>query len=206
MRDARELQSVDVGKLAGSRENAKRFLRSVIPQHSHSFSVPPAQPPNPARSDTVDTPRSGSAIAQGGEEMLSETLMRHHARTSVGGPVSGVPHRPSLVDSVGTASGTQYSGSSSVRTTAQSIPDEKPVASGNGISVTISLAEPVLFLLGFEQDAESRNTAMLRGSLHLRVNKSAKIKAVTLKFKGRGTTKWPEGTNVYIHILHPRGF
>merc|ERR1711939_506973 len=37
------------------------------------------------------------------------------------------------------------------------------------------------------------NTAMLRGSLHLRVAKSAKIKAVNLRFKGKAVTKWPEG-------------
>lgn len=34
---------------------------------------------------------------------------------------------------------------------------------------------------------------MLRGSLHLRVTKPAKIKALTLKFRGKAVTKWPEG-------------
>jgi len=72
--------------------------------------------------------------------------------------------------------------------------DEKPLASGNGVSMAIHLAEPVLFVQGFENTENSPgNTAMLRGSLHLRVQKSAKIKAVTLRFKGRATTKWPEG-------------
>lgn len=203
-------RSVKVGKLAGSRENAKRFLRSVIAPHSSL--VPVAQLPSPARADTPDTSSLGSGSGQGGEEMLSETLMRNHDRTLIGGPVSGVLHRPPLVDSVRTASGTPMSsasnvrtasgtpiaGTSSVRATAQSITEEKPLAAANGISVAISLAEPILFLRGFEQDTDSRNTAMLRGSLHLRVIKSAKIKAVTLKFKGRGNTKWPEGTDVRI--------
>jgi hypothetical protein len=71
---------------------------------------------------------------------------------------------------------------------------EKPIASGNGVSVGIHLAEPVLFLQGFEShDQSPGNTAMLRGGLHLRVTKGAKIKGVTLKFKGTAVTKWPEG-------------
>lgn len=72
--------------------------------------------------------------------------------------------------------------------------EERPVATGNGVSVGIHLAEPVLFLQGFDNnDNRPGNTAMLRGSLHIRVHKSAKIKAVTLKFKGIASTKWPEG-------------
>ncbi|THW46827.1 hypothetical protein D6D22_02900 [Aureobasidium pullulans] len=73
-------------------------------------------------------------------------------------------------------------------------PTAKSLVSGSGVSVSINLAEPALFLQGFEQnDMAGGNTAMLRGTLHLRVTKAAKIKAVTLKFKGRATTKWPEG-------------
>ncbi len=72
--------------------------------------------------------------------------------------------------------------------------DEKPLASGNGITLSVALAEPMLFLQGFEpRDMASGNTAMLRGRLHLRVTKSAKLKAITLKFKGTATTRWPEG-------------
>ena len=107
--------------------------------------------------------------------------------------MSGVAYRPGLVESVRTASGraaTKSISTSVVRT----IPEEKPLASGNGINVGISLAEPVLFLQGFEQtETSERSTAMLRGSLHLRVSKPAKIKAITLKFRGKATTKWPEG-------------
>lgn len=74
------------------------------------------------------------------------------------------------------------------------IRDEKPVASGNGVSVSISLAEPVLFLQGFDQNELSqRNTTMLRGSLHLKVTKPSKIKAISLNFKGKAETEWPEG-------------
>lgn len=119
--------------------------------------------------------------------------MRTDSRDMVGGPVSGVVYRPGLVESVRTASG--RSAAKSVSTSVvRTIPEEKPLASGNGINVSISLAEPVLFLQGFEQSETSeRSTAMLRGSLHLRVSKPSKVKAITLKFRGKATTKWPEG-------------
>lgn len=68
------------------------------------------------------------------------------------------------------------------------------MASGGGVSVNIALTEPVLFLRGFEQsDTAERNTAMLRGSLVLKIAKPAKFKAITLKFRGKTVTKWPEG-------------
>jgi hypothetical protein len=76
----------------------------------------------------------------------------------------------------------------------KAVPDVKPLASGNGINVVINLTEPILFLQGFEQtETSERSTAMLRGTLQLRVTKPTKIKAINLKFRGRATTKWPEG-------------
>jgi hypothetical protein len=76
----------------------------------------------------------------------------------------------------------------------RSLQEDKPLASGNGINVGISLTEPVLFLQGFEHaDTSDRSTAMLRGTLNLRVTKATKIKAISLKFRGKSTTKWPEG-------------
>jgi hypothetical protein len=72
--------------------------------------------------------------------------------------------------------------------------EEKPLVSANGIDVRISLIEPLLFLQGFEQRHMSeRITTVLRGALHLRVTKPAKIKAVTLTFHGDTVTKWPKG-------------
>ncbi|KAF2396876.1 hypothetical protein EJ06DRAFT_461710, partial [Trichodelitschia bisporula] len=73
--------------------------------------------------------------------------------------------------------------------------DDRPVASANGICVSIALAEPFLFFQGFEQGdhAAARSTAMLRGRMILRITKPTKIKAVTLRFRGRAVTKWPEG-------------
>ena len=72
--------------------------------------------------------------------------------------------------------------------------DEKPVASGNGVSVSIALAEPVLFLQGFDaNDPSTHTTTMLRGSLLLRVQKQAKLKSISLNFRGKSETEWPEG-------------
>jgi hypothetical protein len=86
----------------------------------------------------------------------------------------------------------------------KTVPEEKPIASGNGINVGIQLTEPVLYLQGFEQSEHSeRSTAMLRGTLQLRITKPAKIKAITLKFRGKATTKWPEGNSpVCKRLLH----
>jgi len=65
--------------------------------------------------------------------------------------------------------------------------------------MTIQLAEPMLFLQGFDQsDHSDRTPAMLRGSLLLRISKPTKIKAVSLTFRGRARTEWPEGMTTLI--------
>lgn len=114
------------------------------------------------------------------------------------GQMSGT-HRPRIAEdlrSFSSGSGNSVTGNT---LTPPTIGDEKPVASGNGLAVSIALTEPVLFLQGFDrQDISVRNTTMLRGSLHLRVSKSAKIKAITLKFRGRAVTEWPEGRRLGI--------
>lgn len=196
-------------KLAVTRENAKRFLRSVI-AHPNTSSDPtqPSQPNTKRRSwsPVKPTPARDSAVGEG------ETgNMRSHIRGSISGPVNQHLHRPRLGSDARNSS--TQSGQSDYSVSSNGIPsrldsaigdnnvipamdfqDEKPIASGNGVSMAIHLAEPVLFLQGFDNaDSSSGNTAMLRGSLHLRVQKSAKIKAVNLKFKGKAVTKWPEG-------------
>merc|ERR1712000_203987 len=74
----------------------------------------------------------------------------------------------------------------------------KPVASGSGVACSILLAEPNIFLNGFDHDGQSRGTgqtgtALLRGKLQLNVSKNVKIKAIQLKLVGRARTEWPEG-------------
>ncbi|KAL6859554.1 hypothetical protein J3F83DRAFT_763324 [Trichoderma novae-zelandiae] len=74
----------------------------------------------------------------------------------------------------------------------------KPVATGSGVSCSILLAEPNVFLSGFDHNGhehrESRaGTALLRGKMQLTISKNVKIKAVQLKLVGRARTEWPEG-------------
>jgi hypothetical protein len=74
------------------------------------------------------------------------------------------------------------------------IRNEKVIAAGNGITVSIALTEPVLYLPGFDHnDPSTSRTAMLRGGLRLKVTKPAKIKRISLSFRGILQTEWPEG-------------
>lgn len=59
--------------------------------------------------------------------------------------------------------------------------------------MTIQLAEPMLFLQGMDHNEYSQIPAMLRGTLLLRVAKPTKIKSISLTFRGRARTDWPEG-------------
>ncbi|KAK0736392.1 hypothetical protein B0T21DRAFT_179122 [Apiosordaria backusii] len=76
---------------------------------------------------------------------------------------------------------------------------QKPVASGSGLTCSILLAEPNVFLTGFDHDNHSRrqgqqeSSALLRGKLQLNVSKNVKLKSVTLKLVGKARTEWPEG-------------
>ena len=111
--------------------------------------------------------------------------------------------RPTLEPSRGLAA---RSNVSTTPTRANSFEAEKPVASGNGVAVSIILAEPNIFLNGLDHDGTTRDStssssALLRGKLQLNVTKSAKIKAVTLKFTGKAKTEWPEGMTTYWGIF-----
>lgn len=171
--------------LARSRENAKRLLRLDFSQNNST--APALQtvvlPPQPV-ADLVPPSSLDEMVGDRGRES---------GNTGVGGPISGMLHRPSLAEDVRRAS--IHSNHSDASTTGSSpIADEKPIASGNGVAISIMLAEPVLFLQGFDQnDTTSRNTTMLRGSMHLKITKQAKIKAISLNFKGKSETEWPEG-------------
>lgn len=74
----------------------------------------------------------------------------------------------------------------------------KPIASDSEMSCHILLAEPCIFLIGFDHDGHSEHddlspAALLRGKLQLNVFKNVKIKSVTLKLVGKARTEWPEG-------------
>nr|OQO23491.1 hypothetical protein B0A51_08931 [Rachicladosporium sp. CCFEE 5018] len=191
--------------LAVSRESAKRFLRSVIQPPTGDTQQKKAN-----RRSWSPGKRKGSVPSVAGGDAAA---MRAGIRSSINGPASTI-QRPRLnSDNRSTAWGvstrtarSDRSGAVSPRSGStngipgndtipgMSLDEEKPIASGNGVSVGITLAEPVLFLQGFDNNESAPgNTALLRGSLHVRVAKAAKIKAITLRFKGKSMTKWPEG-------------
>ncbi|CAK7214913.1 hypothetical protein SCUCBS95973_002298 [Sporothrix curviconia] len=76
---------------------------------------------------------------------------------------------------------------------------EKPLAAGGGMSFQIELAEPHIFLYGFDHNSRSEGTtrtagtAIVRGKLRLNVTKNVKIRGVTVKLNGKARTEWPEG-------------
>ena len=84
-----------------------------------------------------------------------------------------------------------------VNVEARPVKETKSLMSGNGISCYFELAEPVVYLTGFDKDnrgiVPQNTSAILRGKLILDVQKSVKIKAVTVRFYGKSRTDWPEG-------------
>jgi hypothetical protein len=215
---SRKTISIIFGKLAGPKESTKRFFKSVIRTKAvESPSEPLAQtpvvsPPPPQSPSVIESPRPrlkrpfswapGSTelsrmrvsllVRRESKRRSATAVMDPTLRHSIASPIGGVLAPPIAMNEE-----TRHSSPTmqSFPNVGQKIPDEKPVASGNGVSVSIALAEPCLFLQGFEQGdfQANRSTAMLRGGLHLRFSKATKIKSVTLKFKGVATTKWPEG-------------
>lgn len=73
------------------------------------------------------------------------------------------------------------------------IPQNEIINSGS-TSLSIILAEPVLFLRGLTiRESAERLPSLLRGTLVVRVTKPSKIKTISLTFKGTARTEWPEG-------------
>ncbi|KAF2762805.1 hypothetical protein EJ05DRAFT_471765 [Pseudovirgaria hyperparasitica] len=199
-----------VEKLASSRQSAKRFLRSFVSNSNNSNNNSQQDQENleSRRASLQITPQSSASSRSESRRSSHSSAtqssgMRSNRSSVVGGGGGGggvapalTPRPPLLVTTSSRAAShvrNRMSKSMSASVTRLAT-DEKPLASGNGVSIAIHLTEPVLFLQGFDQNEHSeRSTAMLRGSLHLHVTKPTKIKTVTLNFAGRALTKWPEG-------------
>ncbi|KAH0547608.1 hypothetical protein FGG08_000333 [Glutinoglossum americanum] len=201
-------------KKLASKENAKRFLRSFTlspasPSTPAAPASPPAQPTDPGviqSSPSVPPRHHGMSLDPGGastppqrQSLSTNTLAndgtsrRHLSSTST--LVSGGGSQPSSRNASRAASPSPAN-RTEICEDVQPPPltNEKPIASANSLSVSISLAEPMLFLHGFEpNDINDRAPAMLRGSMILRVTKSTKIKSIYLHFTGKSRTEWPEG-------------
>ena len=110
-----------------------------------------------------------------------------------------LPHSPIISSNVNTNRNSMLSLRSAKNIINSSITEvPKPVASGGGLSCSILLAEPNVFLTGFDHDGHTRqeshnSSALLRGKLQLDVSKNVKIRSVTLKLTGKARTEWPEG-------------
>ncbi|CAN6672987.1 hypothetical protein TRVA0_047S00848 [Trichomonascus vanleenenianus] len=60
--------------------------------------------------------------------------------------------------------------------------------------LSLNLTESHIFLLGLTRnEMYEQESAILRGSLVLRVLKPTKVKSIMLRFKGTAKTEWPEG-------------
>lgn len=175
-----------VADLAFAREHAKKFFRLSIPQ-------PPTQPVT--LHPVEDNQRSRRGSVQSEDMVFPERGRRSPERRERGSTVTASGNgllRPQEANlrRASVSSNSQPD----PPLTVPNFADEKPVANANGVAVIISLAEPVLFLQGYDaNDPSTHNTTMLRGSLLLRVTKQAKLKSISLNFRGKSETEWPEG-------------
>ena len=183
-------------ELAEAEKRGQRFLGRISP----SSIVPQVYPLwKHSVGSSLSAPSQKAASARPAGMAVVENIRHGHTSGTslVGGPISGLVHRPSLADNIRTASAASPQGranSLSRMTIPGAMGEEKLLASGNGVSVSIALAEPMLFLQGFDKsEVGERTTTMLRGTLSLRVSKSAKIKTISLNFRGFAETEWPEG-------------
>ncbi|KAL4934702.1 arrestin family protein [Aspergillus undulatus] len=171
-------------KLAGPRENAKRFLRlgtvqSPAPPQAQAQAQarPPMSRPRRHRpvSEVILSPDDANMLAA---PSIQPGRMRSHSSSNSSVVVSRGPSPGCIPD----------------HAPFPSLPNEKTVATGSGISVGIALTEPVLFLQGYDQnDPSTKKSAILRGQLHLKVSKSVKVKKISICFRGQAQTDWPDG-------------
>lgn len=159
----------------------------------------PSTRPNTARpATTANHPiASGSSVRPNTSRSVatrsavpSESATMDIANRNSSLAVGGNPHRNSFMS--------VRSAKNVVSSSIQEVQQPKPVASGSGLSCTILLAEPNVFLTGFDHDGHTRHeshnsTALLRGKLQLNVSKNTKVKSITLKLLGKARTEWPEG-------------
>ena len=198
-----------IRRIANPKDNVKKLLNYVSSPNLDLSSLDKKAVVTQRRKrlSGISTASSGTSTFSSLAEMLSLDANRNsRSRASSSTRVNNLenPVNPAtLAENARVAAATAQANSIN---NAIRFSDERPVASGNGVAVSISLAEPVLFLQGFDQaDATNRTTTLLRGSLRLSVTKSAKIKTITLTFKGKATTDWPEGELVKPHGLYKTG-
>ncbi|KAI1809814.1 hypothetical protein GGS20DRAFT_590208 [Poronia punctata] len=181
-----------------------RSSRRVFGKVLASFKLPTPQPTSAGTPPAVSVPRSPAEA----EPILFAPALTPRPLSMISLPTSGatsmpgtMPEAPRSVMSTALHNAHRNSmisvrSAKSVMSSVTEVP--KPVASGSGVSCSILLAEPNIFLTGFDHDGHTRaetanSTALLRGKLQINVTKNVKLKSVTLKLQGRARTEWPEG-------------
>ncbi|KAK1990780.1 hypothetical protein LX36DRAFT_675690 [Colletotrichum falcatum] len=168
-----------------------------VPSRSASSASAPSRPPlsrPPSRATSflnrLSTYREVDLVVPEEDTMaLRSAAMAETMRPPLMSSSYNTPGQRSSLMSVRSAK------SSNVTSMVTEIP--KPVAHGSGVSCSILMAEPNVFLTGFDHDGHRHHsqggTALLRGKLQLKVTKNVKIKGVSLKLVGKARTEWPEG-------------
>ncbi|KAJ0107681.1 hypothetical protein J7T55_010287 [Diaporthe amygdali] len=194
------LQATPASQTPGRRSTTIPPTEDSIPEHEQetAASSDPVTPDPAGTQDLVPAPTTSR---------LSTQLSAPATTTPSSSTMVDVPLRaPRLSAGPGIGAGhsrrnsfmSVRSAKSTMSSSVQEIQQPKPIASGSGLSCTIILAEPNVFLTGFDHDGHTRHeshnsTALLRGKLQLNVSKNTKVKSVTLKLLGKARTEWPEG-------------
>lgn len=172
-------------KLAGPRENAKRFLRlrsSGIQPSAAPQAISPRRRPRPV-SEIVLSPRLALDLP---DDDFHDVY-------------------PDEIDTMAQVLPPAVAQATAVPELSTPFPplrNERIVASGSGLTVGIALTEPVLYLQGYDQhDPSSKKSAILRGQIHLKVTKCVKIKKISICFKAHAQTDWPDGTATVPALL-----
>lgn len=161
-------------KLAGPRDNAKRFFR--------------------LRSSGIQSPPPRLTPRCSGARPVSEIIVSGHAHDSLELDQDEMRSDPSMATEILPRPMPDHSATPESSTPFQPLRNEKIVATGSGLTVGIALTEPVLYLQGYDQhDPTSKKSAILRGQIHLKVTKCVKIKKISICFRAHAQTDWPDG-------------
>jgi arrestin-related trafficking adapter 3/6 len=191
-------QAIAAFQTPGRRSTTVPPSQLPIPEHEHeqeaAASNDPAVPESTGTRNPTTTPlhpaTSAPAVTNPSPSAMVDVPLRAPRLSAATGIGAGHSRRNSFMS--------VRSAKSAMSSSVQEIQQPKPIASGSGLSCTIILAEPNVFLTGFDHDGHTRHeshnsTALLRGKLQLNVSKNTKVKSVTLKLLGKARTEWPEG-------------
>ncbi|KAI1161938.1 hypothetical protein F5B18DRAFT_662794 [Nemania serpens] len=183
-----------------------RSSRRVFEKVLAPFKVATAQPVSVdvvvRPPDAPQSPTEPAPVSPSSERRLSMISVPPHGTASMAGAAISETHRASIMSTA--LHNAPWNSVMSARSSNKSILSSvtevpKPVASGSGVQCSIILAEPNVFLTGFDHDTHPRrqttnsSTSLLRGKLQLNVTKNVKLKSITLKLHGKARTEWPEG-------------